>query len=476
MYKCISPTRFPYGRKEEWSVYRWHSNRDQSRVLPVSGKHCSQYKRELIFPLSLKFLSLQALVLYIAVCGIATHAVFKHYEPSSVVIHGALLIIFPLVLSALLTSHLHLSNAIITAFSTFHGTLCSSILLYRLSPLHSLYQFPGPVFCKISKVSFAWISSHGTQHVYVRQLHDKYGDIVRIGPNEISIRDVSLINAVMGTQGLPKGPSLAGRTFQSKFTSLIGLRDPHAHFIRRKPWNRALNMSAIKEFQPILTARAAQLVESVGQQQDIFDLSRWFGFFTYDFMCDMVFGGGSEMLREGDPQQHWDRMQKAIDALMWLDHLPWLADYARKFPRSVATISNGRMSGIKRIERRKNEGVSRKDLMYSLSNEDIGGDTPPHEIVLLEGFLAIVAGSDTTSGVLSNVFYYLLSNPEVYKRLQSEVDRYYPTSEDSLDPQYYPQMPYLDAVINETLRLMPAVPSGSQRAPLIGSGGKLVGP
>ncbi|KAF7791503.1 hypothetical protein EIP86_002519 [Pleurotus ostreatoroseus] len=64
-----------------------------------------------------------------------------------------------------------------------------------------------------------------------------------------------------------------------------------------------------------------------------------------------------------------------------------------------------------------------------------------------DGILVIGAGSDTTSSVLSNAFYFLMSNPDAYKRLQEEVDKFYPAGEDSLDPKYYPEMSYMEAVM-----------------------------
>ena len=59
------------------------------------------------------------------------------------------------------------------------------------------------------------------------------------------------------------------------------MRDPHEHFLRRKPWNRAFNVTAIKEFQPYLTARVGQLVDHIGLQKGVVDLSKWIGYFTY---------------------------------------------------------------------------------------------------------------------------------------------------------------------------------------------------
>ena len=65
-----------------------------------------------------------------------------------------------------------------------------------------------------------------------------------------------------------------------------------------------------------------------------------------------------------------------------------------------------------------------------------------------DGILVIGAGSDTTSSVLSNAFYFLMSNPDTYTRLQEEVDKFYPAGEDSLDPKHYSEMSYLEAVMS----------------------------
>lgn len=43
--------------------------------------------------------------------------------------------------------------------------------------------------------------------------------------------------------------------------------------------------------------------------------------------------------------------------------------------------------------------------------------------------------------------YFLMRNPEYYKRLQEEVDKYYPPGEDALDPQHHGKMVVLDAVM-----------------------------
>lgn len=70
----------------------------------------------------------------------------------------------------------------------------------------------------------------------------------------------------------------------------------------------------------------------------------------------------------------------------------------------------------------------------------------------------MVAGSDTTAISLSAVMYYLLKNPASMQSLRDEVDSFASRGELSDHPTFKEsqQMPYLQAVIKEALRLHPA--------------------
>ena len=64
--------------------------------------------------------------------------------------------------------------------------------------------------------------------------------------------------------------------------------------------------------------------------------------------------------------------------------------------------------------------------------------------VAKDGVLAIVAGSDTTSGALTATLFYLLCNPAAYDRLQAEVDTAFPAGEEPLDVTILSQMEWLN--------------------------------
>lgn len=84
-----------------------------------------------------------------------------------------------------------------------------------------------------------------------------------------------------------------------------------------------------------------------------------------------------------------------------------------------------------------------------IQNNDDGneGESLPVEKVAPEGSLAIVAGSDTVAATLSNTLYLLLRHPQEYKKLQQEIDKFFPPGENAMDATFHPDMHFLDAVM-----------------------------
>jgi hypothetical protein len=68
-----------------------------------------------------------------------------------------------------------------TAFATYLSTLCLSIVAYRLSPMHPLAKYPGPILARVTKLWGAWLAVNGEAHLVYKKLHEQYGDVVRVG-------------------------------------------------------------------------------------------------------------------------------------------------------------------------------------------------------------------------------------------------------------------------------------------------------
>lgn len=73
--------------------------------------------------------------------------------------------------------------------------------------------------------------------------------------------------------------------------------------------------------------------------------------------------------------------------------------------------------------------------------------------------LTIVSGHETTSGMLSFLFYNLLKNPSAYHAVQREVDEVVGKGPITID--HMSKLPYVEACLRETLRLTPTAPAFS---------------
>ncbi|KAI8969790.1 high nitrogen upregulated cytochrome P450 monooxygenase 2 [Trametes punicea] len=415
----------------------------------------------------------------LAVCAIAlvTHQIFKRLETYSLAAHIVLLCTGPLMGFALLRHTIPIVRALWLSFATFISTMLVSITIYRLSPFHPLARYPGPLGCKLSKFWLAFIASRGNQHLYLKSLHERYGDVVRIGPNELSFRDSSILNAMLGVGGIPKGPLVVGRTLNAEDLPLVGIADPAVHTERRKPWIRALSTAAVKEYEPMIAHRTTQLVQAFERQSGEVMISDFFNYFSFDFMCDMAFGGGSNVLRDGDTNDVRHILEDGMPVASFFGHLPWLAVHCGRLPIFTAAAGPILEFSKKFAAARLERGSVTKDIFHYLNNEDQPDKPPPPMKQLLDdGILAIIAGSDTTSSALTSLVFCLLTHPPTLKRIQAEIDQFYPAGESPCDPKHHRDMHYLTAAINEALRLYPPVPSGTHRRVPHRGQGVMLGP
>jgi cytochrome P450 len=76
--------------------------------------------------------------------------------------------------------------------------------------------------------------------------------------------------------------------------------------------------------------------------------------------------------------------------------------------------------------------------------------------------ILIIAGSETTATLLSAATFFLLKNPETLAKLTEEVRSAY-TSENEIDLVNTQSLKYLQAVLEESLRVYPPVASGQGR-------------
>ncbi|KAI8299109.1 Bifunctional cytochrome P450/NADPH--P450 reductase [Colletotrichum sp. SAR11_240] len=85
------------------------------------------------------------------------------------------------------------------------------------------------------------------------------------------------------------------------------------------------------------------------------------------------------------------------------------------------------------------------------------GDKLSDDAIMWNLHTFLIAGHDTTSGLLSFAFYFLLANPDKMAKARIEVDSILKAGE-PMTLKHLQKLPYLDAVLKETIRLHAPAP------------------
>ncbi|CAA7391704.1 unnamed protein product [Spirodela intermedia] len=115
----------------------------------------------------------------------------------------------------------------------------------------------------------------------------------------------------------------------------------------------------------------------------------------------------------------------------------------------------------KRVNLGKGEGAGKtKDFLQVLLDVvDKKESELPLTIEHVKGVFLdiIVAATDTTTGTMEWAMAEMMEKPEVMRKVQEELDAVV-GKDAAVEESHLPRLPYLDAVVKETLRLHPALP------------------
>ncbi|XP_051560418.1 cytochrome P450 3A30-like [Myxocyprinus asiaticus] len=234
----------------------------------------------------------------------------------------------------------------------------------------------------------------------------------------------------------------------------------------------------LKEMFGIMKTHSKILVQNMGKTVkggEPVDIKEFFGAYSMDVVTSTAFSVDIDSLN--NPK---DPFVTNIKKMLKFDFLNPLFLFAALFPFTTpmlekmdlaffpTSVTDFFYAALKKIksDRVANDHKRRVDFLQLMVDSQTAGKAEhghseehtekglnDHEI-LSQAMIFIFAGYETSSSTLAFLFYNLATNPEAMKKLQEEIDETFP-NQAPVDYEKMMSMDYLDAALNESLRLFP---------------------
>ncbi|KAJ1985936.1 hypothetical protein H4R33_003659 [Dimargaris cristalligena] len=443
--------------------------------------------------------------------------------------------------------------------STVH-VITALLALYLCNVCSPLAQFPGPWYVGLGEFDLIYRLITGKSYMILHQRHLKYGPIMRIGVNAVSICDYQLAKQLVANPAFIKPSDLYEKVFEPFLPNIFTTCDSVFHKKRQRllapvfSWNSLYKVEDViieSGVRPLMT-KLHRLAPQTNQFVS-FNLYWDFQGLAFDIIGRLAFGKSFNVLQTGDRtvldwfndyfvyttitrvfsflkgrsvpfipalerglHAHRSLLQLATQAV--LDRETLLANLQAQAISQVgplrepdSTVGAGPpLPGAKLPAMAFEVTIPKQDcqppsdilqFMIDSADPETGEGLTTAELAS-ESLVQLVAGTDTTSHALTWIVYALLSHPHNYQRLVDEVLTHFPlpspavvnvthdqhnrcppliSAEDiPLTPQTQPQaqaqplliikyaeakakLPYLEAVIQESLRFYPPAPPAIYR-------------
>lgn len=321
----------------------------------------------------------------------------------------------------------------------------------------------------------------------IKKLHDQYGDVVRIGPNELSFTNApafqDIYGHIAGRQDFVKNPIWMRRQVNGVHSIVSANDEDHSRYRRLLAY--AFSDKALRQQEPLLQTYVDLLIKRLHEKTDasvtgtaVVDIVEWFNFTTFDIIGDLSFGESFHCLEEA--QYHpWVSILfshfKAASLFIGCRYFPIAERLMRKFlPKQITQnlVDHFAMSKAKVHHRLEQRDGQKPDFMSHVlrHNDEKGMSVPEIEATFN---MLVLAGSETSATALSGTMNYLLksANSSVLQNLVTEIRDSFGQEADITSDRVN-RLPYLGAVIEEGLRLCVPVAIGLPR--LVPPGGSTV--
>ncbi|KAK4454886.1 benzoate 4-monooxygenase [Podospora aff. communis PSN243] len=338
-----------------------------------------------------------------------------------------------------------------------------------------LRHVPGPFLAKFTNFWRLFAIWSDRYPLIIQKLHKKYGPAVRIGPNTVSLDFPELIKTIHGTDGKFRKTgfyaSASAIVDGNLIYTLFGEPDPERHALARRPVNKYYTTGAALELEPhmdnAIRELCSQLDKRFAKTGAVCDMWQWSLFLIWDLSSHIIFSRGFGYLEHGSDFDKSIALSATINSYFqtvgqmpwldwWLDKNPIVRIGPPTFTSLMKVAVDGYTARLTGADREKGFNPDKPDyLQHFINAKSEYPDTVSDASVVAWTMQHIVAGADTTAIVITAAIYFIISHPDVHSKVAAEVRA---AGLDKNEPVPYNvarQLPYLDAVWHEAIRMQP---------------------
>ncbi|EEA27553.1 hypothetical protein TMatcc_004144 [Talaromyces marneffei ATCC 18224] len=368
------------------------------------------------------------------------------------------------------------------------------IITYWVVPYFTTYKelrpIPGPFICKFSNIWIALGARNGQKYAWVDWAHKKYGKVVRVGFNHVSIATPEGLHTVYA-----HGNGFLKDHFYEAFVSgvpgVFNVRDRVQHTRKRKIIAHAFSPASVHAFETHMSNNLRRWVRQLDKlaaqtPEDTYsrvNMMPWCTYVAFDIIGDLSFGAPFGMVDRGQDlcESHIpgepiayvpgaETLNRRGEVSSCLGLLPDIRPYARYLPdpffsKGLQSVRNLHGMAVAAVEKRlavaqQTDGSkSRNDILDMLLRaKDSDGSPMPREELVSEALTQLIAGSDTVSNTACAIIYYILAGERaapgtILPKLLRELDGAIPASEGIAQFSQVRSLEYLRRCIDEAMRL-----------------------
>ena len=339
--------------------------------------------------------------------------------------------------------------------------------------LHPLSKYPGPRLWAISRVPWTYHVVKGDIWRAQDKLHDIYGPVVRIAPDELTYISPAVWKEIYATRPqLMKDPRSQTPPINGADSLFTADGDNHRRI--KGAFINAFSDKALREQATIVEEYAGMFTQRLRAEMasspfQIINIHKIIGYLAIDIISDLTWGESLKSMQATEDQDWISRyflhakFGTVRNALSRFPPMDKILHYFLLRITSKQRQANQKISE-ERLARRLQAGHSRSDFMTPVIGKisEHGKGITKNE-VLTNSLAVVIANSQLTTIALTAAVYLLLRSPRTLTRLTEEIRTANFKSEADIKVATTQEFPYLNAVIDESLRIHHPTPGNLPR-------------